>query len=94
MIKHLMYLHKNNLDLVGRHIVTNLHNSVTGVKTHDCEVKYDDERSTDEDGDIAEIIAMDLSHELSIFGLMAANIGTPLLVYFNSFVIQWHMCSS
>ena len=49
------------------------------MKRHDCEVKSDDEMSTDKDEDIAEIIAMDLSHELSIFGLMAANIGTHLL---------------
>ena len=38
----------------------------------ECEMKSDDESSTE---DIAEMIVLDLGHELSILGLMAANIG-------------------
>ena len=46
-----------------------------GAEQSDRDMKAEDELSTEFE-DIARITALDLSHELSVLGLMAANIGT------------------
>ena len=45
-----------------------------GAEPSDCDTKAEDELSTEFE-DIARITALDLSHELSVLGLIAANIG-------------------
>ena len=61
-----------------------LHSVVAGISLDDGEADIESPAETEE---VADCIALDMSHEVSILGLMAAKIGSCILYYYDCMLL-------